>query len=123
MMQFICYFFPAMIAVWLTEIFYKENFTTKKIIYYYSLYTILLNTIIFLTLVLFFNPEPSFLAPEGFSYAFTLKYFGLSLVLSVVIPFIFKLIKKNIKINIDIEETKDKKEEKKNDKKKKKNSK
>lgn len=120
MMQFICYFFPAMVAVWMTEFFCKENFNAKKIVYYYSLYTILINTIIFLTLVLFFNPEPNFLAPEGFSYAFTLKYFGLSLVLSVLIPFIFKIVKTNIKININIEKEI---EEKKNDKKKKKNNK
>lgn len=118
MMQFICYFFPAMIAVWMTEIFDKKNFELKQIIYHFCMYTILINAIIFLILILFFNPESSYLAPVGFSYAFTIKYLGFSLVLSIIIPFIFKIIKNNINIDIEIEKI-----EKKNDKKKKNSSK
>ena len=124
MMQFICYFFPAIIAVWITEIFDKKNFELKQILYHFCMYTILINAIIFLILILFFNPEPSYLSPVGFSYAFTLKYLGFSLVLSIIIPFIFKIIKNNINIDIDIEiEKKETKNGKENNKKKKNSSK
>lgn len=116
MIQFICYFFPSIIAVWLTEIFINENFNTKKCIYHFVLYTILINAIIFLTISLLFNPEIDFLAMNGFSYLFTIKYLSMSLILALSISIIYKIIKSNIMLSLEINNYEEKKQKKKNTK-------
>lgn len=119
MIQFICYFFPAIIAVWLTELFTKENFDLKKCIYHFCLYTIIINSIIYLIIALFFAPEVTYLPLQGFSYLFTIKYLAIALVLAFGIAFLYKIIKNNISISLEITEPEIKNEERKTEYKKK----
>ena len=93
MIQFICYFFPAIVAVWITEACMKENFNLKKFIYHYGMYTALINITIYMIITLFFSPVITYLTPESFTYNFTIKYLGIALLLAIALPIIYKIIK------------------------------
>ena len=107
MIQFICYFFPAIVAVWITEACMKENFNLKKFIYHYGMYTALINITIYMIITLFFSPVITYLTPESFTYNFTIKYLGIALLLAIALPIIYKIIKNNISINIEQKEFED----------------
>lgn len=110
--QLISYFFPSVIAVWITETLFKEDFKLKKFTYFFSLYTMIINLIMLCILVLFTETQTDYFSLEQqFGHTFTIKYLSIALTLAIILSHISKLIKNNINIKIDIQESNEKKKQ------------
>jgi len=110
--QIISYFFPSVIAVWITETLFKEEFKLKKFTYFFSLYTIIINLIMLCALVLFTETQTDYFSLEQqFGHTFTIKYLSIALSLAIILSYISKIIKNNINIKFDIQDNNEKKKQ------------
>lgn len=103
MMQLICYLLPSVIAVWVTEIINKKNYTMKQWFYLYVLYVLFINLIIVTVLSTIYEGAEVYLSIAHFTNSLNMKYLAIALFLAVLLPFIFSFIKQTFSFNITID--------------------
>ncbi len=104
MMQIICYIFPAVVAVWVTESIRKQQYQLKEWVYHYFIYVISINFLISLLLSTVFTGADVYLSMGHFTHSLIVKYLGLSMILSFVLPVLFTILRNNFQLNLFIEQ-------------------
>ena len=95
-MRFICLFFPGLLAL---KNGVTENDKSYQIISKYAGYTLLINGLILLALLIISNPH-YLIEDDLFSFRFSLLYIVAGSVLAIILPIIINYIKNNMSISI-----------------------
>lgn len=103
MMQFICYVFPAILAVWITEAIRKDKYEIKEWIYHFCLYVMGINYSISFLLTTLFTGSSTYLSMAHFNHSLIVKYLSIAIVLAVFLPIVFTIIKHNFKFELVVE--------------------
>lgn len=102
LIQFICFFFPALFSVFALEKIMRTNFTLKDYLFSYSLNTVLINVLtVFLVLCFTGSSRIAFVNEKGLSLYYTLAYFGLSIFITAVITFAESLYFSKLNVYVD----------------------
>lgn len=117
MMQLICYLFPSVLAVWVSEKINKKEYTWKQWFYTYVLYVLSINFIIVTILSTLFHGADVYLSFAHFTNSLNMKYLLISLPLAIFLPFVYSMITKTFALDVTIDSIDMRKT--KNDKKKK----
>ncbi|HIT11487.1 MAG TPA: hypothetical protein IAB58_01725 [Candidatus Pelethosoma merdigallinarum] len=117
MMQLICYLFPSVLAVWVSEKINKKEYTWKQWFYTYVLYVLSINFIIVTILSTLFHGADVYLSFTHFTNSLNMKYLLISLPLAIFLPFVYSMITKTFALDvtidsIDMRKTKDDKKKK-----------
>ena len=95
-MRFICFLFPGLLAL---KYGVNEKDKLYQIISKYAEYTLLINGIILLALVIISDPH-YLLDEKFFTIRFSFAYIVIGTFLGIIIPTIIKYIKNNMQISI-----------------------
>lgn len=117
MMQLICYLFPSVLAVWVSEKINKKEYIGKQWFYTYVLYVLSINFIIVTILSTFFHGADVYLSFAHFTNSLNMKYLFISFPLAIFLPFAYSMITKTFALDVTIDSIDIRKT--KNDKKKK----
>jgi len=102
MIQFICLFLPAFVAIQIMLLLEKRDFKLIPLIVTYFNFVLIINTInVFLLVYLFGNGE-FHINNDAFSNTFTFKYLFISMVIAIFIGVASEVLKKNIDINLKL---------------------
>ncbi len=106
MIQFICLFLPAFIALKIVMIFSKKVKTLYDLIINYFLFVVLINfTNIFILVFIFLNDQ-SVIDYNSFNNSFAFKYLAISIVLALLFGTMFDIIEKKVKVKLQLVKTK-----------------
>lgn len=108
MFAVISLFFPTFIA--LAIIKKRDNKSYLDLMFYYPIYNVIINTVVFLIYALKKRGELLLITNHFTILQFNLKYIIVALVVAVIFPYIKEFIEKNIRIKLEIR--KDRKNEK-----------
>jgi len=98
MFQFLCMFFPPLIAVALRSYLKKKEKSIVGTLFEYCIWTLLINCIVIIVLCLFYDYGFIDIGALSFSGFFSLKYISLSLLLAIIMA----LLSCNISVGIKV---------------------
>ena len=105
MLAFICYFFPAVVGLWVFETLTKENLSVKHCIYRFCWYTVLSNLCCFILKKIVFRTADAALVTGGDMVpAVALNYLVISLAMVLVFVLCEVLFFRKIKISVEEKE-------------------
>ncbi len=103
MIAFICYFFPAILSLWLFETLSKQNISLKKCIYRFCLNSVLINFLCFATKKFVLHTDGAPMLYEGAdmipSTAF--NYIVMAIFFTLILVVLEILISKNVKVIVE----------------------
>ncbi|AMC94033.1 hypothetical protein AOC36_08545 [Erysipelothrix larvae] len=103
MIQFVCYFFPAVLALRFDKnIGGSKSKDLFEIVTMYVLYVILINAVIYIIFYLFAVYRYYYFRVAHFNVSFTLKYLMLACPLAWIIPNMKHLLKKHLEVDVNV---------------------
>lgn len=100
MLQFICLFIPAIIAVGITSHLQKRKVDLSYFVFTYASYLVSINLFIFSLLHYIVRDEFLILNNIKFINIFCIKYLSVSTLLSLILPFAVEILRNNFKIDL-----------------------
>ena len=99
-MEFVCFFVPSFISLYIDLRINKINKFSYELIIKYFIYIFIINLLGY-TAVYLISSEKNFYYMESiFTYEFIFKYMWMTLLFAIILPIILKIIEENVKVNI-----------------------
>ena len=105
-MLYVCLFLPASISILVSERIRKEKRNISELIIPYLGYTFMIATIMNMIVYFISDAVTPWYDISTFTFAFTLQYTWLSLVIAAVLPCLVYIVSKVVQINIEVKEKK-----------------
>lgn len=102
MMQLICLFSPAFLAVAILQKIRKEPLRNWDFAFTFAIFAGVINMLSTAVLALLFRHPEAVLSDSGFSASLVFKYLALSFVFALVTPYLYDVLRQTVKIELSI---------------------
>ncbi len=112
MIQFMCMFFPAVVAVWVFEAISKTKLDLKGWIYHFTVNALITNMAVFLLKKFVSHTSNEFLAMPGADMVpeVAIRYVVMALPVAIAVAVISALLPKFLKVTVETDQQEDGKE-------------